>query len=64
MYPTETLYTYGKRKSTYRQEVVYCYTSSAEKAVAAHSRTLAWKIPWVEEPGGLQSMGSLTVRHD
>ena len=27
-------------------------------------KTLAWKIPWVEEPGGLQSMGSLRVRHD
>ena len=35
-----------------------------EKAVAPHSSTLAWKIPWVEEPGRLQSMGSLTVRHD
>ena len=29
-----------------------------------HSSTLAWKIPWMEEPGGLQSMGSLRVRHD
>ena len=35
-----------------------------EKAVAPHSSTLAWKIPWTEEPGGLQSMGSLRVRHD
>ena len=35
-----------------------------EKALAPHSSTLAWKIPWVEEPGGLQSMGSLRVRHD
>ena len=32
--------------------------------MATHSSTLAWKIPWVEEPGGLQSMGSLTVGHD
>ena len=32
-----------------------------EKAVAPHSSTLAWKIPWTEEPGGLQSMGSLRV---
>ena len=32
--------------------------------MAPHSRTLAWKIPWMEEPGGLQSMGSLRVRHD
>ena len=29
-----------------------------------HSSTLAWKIPWAEEPGGLQSMGSLRVGHD
>ena len=35
-----------------------------EKAMATHSSTLAWKIPWTEEPGGLQSMGSLRVRHD
>ena len=35
-----------------------------EKAMATHSSTLAWKIPWVEEPGRLQSMGSLRVRHD
>ena len=33
-----------------------CY---AEKAMAPHSSTLAWKIPWTKEPGGLQSMGSL-----
>ena len=32
--------------------------------MAPHSSTLAWKIPWTEEPGGLQSMGSLRVRHD
>ena len=32
--------------------------------MAAHSSTLAWKIPWTEEPGGLQSMGSLGVEHD
>ena len=36
----------------------------SEKALATHCSTLAWKIPWVEEPGMLQSMGSLTVRHD
>ena len=35
-----------------------------EKVMAPHSSTLAWKIPWAEEPGGLQSMGSLRVRHD
>ena len=32
--------------------------------MATHSSTLAWKIPWTEEPGGLQSVGSLGVRHD
>ena len=35
-----------------------------EKAMATHSSTFAWKIPWTEEPGRLQSMGSLRVRHD
>ena len=35
-----------------------------EKAMATHSSTLAWKTPWVEEPGRLQSMGSWRVRHD
>ena len=36
----------------------------AEKAMATHSSTLAWKIPWMEEPGGLQYMGSIQVGHD
>ena len=35
-----------------------------EKAMATHSSTLAWKIPWTEEPGRRQSMGSQRVRHD
>ena len=35
-----------------------------EKAVAPHSSTLAWRIPWMEEPGRLQSMGSLRVGHN
>ena len=35
-----------------------------EKEMATHSSTLAWKIPWREEPGSLQSMGSQRVRHD
>ena len=35
-----------------------------EKAMAPHSSTLAWQIPWTEEPGRLQSMGSLGVGHD
>ena len=36
----------------------------SEKAMAPHSSTLAWKIPWMEEPDGLQSMGSRRVRYD
>ena len=36
----------------------------SEQAMAPHSSTLAWKIPWMEEPGRLQSMGSLRVAHD
>ena len=40
------------------------FSTSLEKAMAPHSSTLAWKIPWMEEPGGLQSMGSLRVGHD
>jgi len=35
-----------------------------EKEMAAHSSILAWRIPWTEEPGGLQSMGLQRVRHD
>ena len=41
--------------------LVYCIL---EKVMAPHSSTLAWKIPWMEEPGRLQSMGSLRVGHD
>ena len=37
---------------------------NTEKAMAPHSSTLAWKIPWMEEPGRIQSMGSRRVRHD
>ena len=39
-------------------------SSAFGQAMAPHSSPLAWKIPWMEEPGGLQSMGSLRVRHD
>ena len=35
-----------------------------EKEMATHSSTIAWKIPWTEEPDRLQSMGSQRVRHD
>ena len=39
-------------------------TGRAEKAMAPHSSTLAWQIPWTEEPGRVQSMGPPGVRHD
>ena len=35
-----------------------------EEGMAAHSKILAWRIPWTEEPGGLKSMGLQKVRHD
>ena len=35
-----------------------------EEAMATHSSILAWRVPWTEEPGGLQSMGSQRVRHN
>ena len=41
-----------------------CVKAFAEKAMAPHSSTLGWKIPWTEEPGRLWSMGSLRVGHD
>ena len=44
--------------------VYFNIAQEVEKAMAPHSSTLAWKIPWTEEPGGLQSMGSLRVGHD
>ena len=36
----------------------------SEKEIAIHSSTIAWKIPWIEDPGRLQSMGSLRVGYD
>ena len=40
------------------------WEDSLEKGMATHSSTLAWKIPWMEEPGRLQSMGSQRAGHD
>ena len=48
----------------HKSSLVTSLALAKEKAVASHSSTLAWKIPWVEEPGRLQSMGSLGVGHD
>ena len=41
-----------------------CLEQGSEKAMAPHPSTLAWKIPWTEEPGGLQSMGLQRVGND
>ena len=43
--------------------ILYIAVYISEKTMAPHSSTLAWKIPWMEEPGRLQSMGSLRVEH-
>ena len=50
----------GKECSNYRATALI----SMEKEMAAHSSMLAWRIPWMEEPGRLQSMGLQRVRHD
>ena len=54
-----------KNTTLYKTDFFVCvYLVFSEKAMAPHSSTLAWKIPWMEEPGRLQSMGSLRVGHD
>ena len=52
--------------SLIKEELTGCplIFQNMEKAMAPHSSTLAWKIPWTEVPGGLQFMGSLRVGHD
>ena len=54
------------QKEKFKQPINKCKDSQSlsEKAMAPHSSTLAWKIPWTEEPGRLQSMGSRRVGHD
>ena len=55
-----------KRLPTMRETQVRSlgWEDPLEKEMANHSSTLAWKIPWTEEPGRLQSMGSQKVGHD
>ena len=55
-----------KRLSTMRETRVRSlgWEDPLEKEMAIHSSTIAWKIPWTEEPGRLQSMGLQRVRHD
>ena len=53
-----------KELQTGSRGIVLIQSSNLEKAIAPHSSTLSWKIPWPEEPGRLQSVGLLRVRHD
>ena len=55
-----------KRLSTMQESRVRSldWEDPLEKEMAVHSSTIAWKIPWTEEPARLQSMGSQRVRHD
>ena len=46
------------------RDLIEVIPESLEKEMATHSNTLAWKIPWMEEPGRLQSMGSQRVRQE
>ena len=45
-------------------EFIFVYGDRTEKEMATHSSILAWRIPWTEEPGGLQSTGLQRVGHD
>ena len=46
------------------EKLKYKYNKYREKAMAPHSSTVAWKIPWMGEPGSLQSLGLLRVGHN
>ena len=65
-YPGATEPSPAHRKGSHLALLVFISSSkiTPEKAMATHSSTLAWQIPWTEEPGRLQSMGSLRVGHD
>ena len=58
----------SSKKQEFQKNIYFCFIdyvkAFAEKAMAPHSSTLGWKIPWTEEPGRLRSMGSLRVGHD
>ena len=47
-----------------KRVLTLCWERPLEEEMATHSSILAWKIPWTEEPGSLQSMGLQRVRHD
>ena len=60
----DTKGTFHAKMGTLKDRNCMELTEAAEKAMAPHSSTLAWKIPLTEEPGRLQSMGSLRMGHD
>ena len=64
--PTDICFTLLKRLPGMRETWVQSlgWEDPLEKEMATHSSTLAWKIPWTEEPGRLQPMGSQRVGHD
>ena len=66
IYRTSLVAQMVKRLSTMRETQVRSlgWEDPLEEEMAIHSSTLAWKIPWTEEPGRLQSMGSQRVGHD
>ena len=55
-----------KNLPTMKETQVHCLDGEdpLEEGMATHPSVLAWRIPWTEEPGGLQSMGLPRVRHD
>ena len=61
-HPTDIQYMFGLRQETWVQSLVQ--EDPLEKEMAAHSRILAWEIPWTEEPGWLQPRGLQRVGHD
>ena len=54
----------GKKDCSFMTESLRSTVLLLEKEMATHSSTLAWKIPWMEEPGRLQSMGLQRLGHD
>ena len=59
-----TNYMFSSAVILLKEKTIKYLFGGAAMAMAPHSSALAWKIPWTEEPGGLQSMGSLRVGHD
>ena len=59
-----TVHGISKIRTQLNEFTLTFHSDALEKEMATHSSVPAWRIPWTEEPGGLQSMGSLRVGHD